>query len=111
LSSVRFDGRQQKRTKRTENRKNETTSAAMLHHAPVLVPRDFRQQTIGDIHGGKFDASRRFRLFLARCDKDLASIFNICQLSIHYRVSSSAIQSHFYNFTEVLDTLIHRRQD
>jgi hypothetical protein len=66
---------------------------------------------IVDKYGENFDASQKFRLFVARCDKDLSSIFNICQPSVHHRVSSSAIQSNFHAFTAVLDTFIHRFKD
>jgi hypothetical protein len=69
-------------------------------------PRSGRQnfwlQAIVDKHGRKFYVLRKFHLFVARCDKDLSSIFNICQPSVHHRVSSSVIQSNFHYFTAVL---------
>jgi hypothetical protein len=46
-------------------------------------------------------ASRKFRLFVARCDKYLSSIFNICQPSVHRRVSFRKIQSNFHGFSSV----------
>jgi hypothetical protein len=51
---------------------------------------------IADKHGGKLDVSGKFRLFVARCDKDLSFNFKICQPGGHHCVSSSAIQRHFY---------------
>jgi hypothetical protein len=53
----------------------------------------------------------RFGLFAARYNKDLSSIFNICQPSFPYRVSWSAIQYNFHGFTAVLDTFLDRWKD
>jgi hypothetical protein len=54
---------------------------------------------------------REFGLFVARYNKDLSSIFNICRPSVHHRVSCSAIQTNFHGFTADLDTFIHRWKD